>query len=824
MSSSFKLKSHPDKLLIDHLRNVGELSKGIVDSKYLENRNIFSHVTYLIGISHDFGKGTTFFQDLLDRDKKTKYARHGLLSSLLGYYLIRNYLYKNNVLEKFWYLPSIAFIAIKRHHSNIKTVWGQLDTEVSTLKDLNEIDDIKKQIQNIVDNNIDEVKKMYELLDDFGIQEFINEIRNSDALIKEISKNLVRICREKRLEYYFCTLFCYSVLLDADKLDASETEIPIRIENVAKEMVDEYKRIKFVGSKDYIDEVREKAYEEVNNFLQNLNLMTDRILSINLPTGMGKTLTGLSFSLGLRERIVKEFGFTPRIIYCLPFLSIIDQNSEVIEDILKIGGKYHEVPSNLFLKHHHLADIEYKEEKNGELDTVKDFNKSLLLTEGWNSEIIITTFVQFFHSLITNRNRAARKFHNILNSIIILDEVQSIPYKYWLLINEALKYLATKFSCWIILMTATEPLIFERGREINDLVKDREKYFRIFDRVDFNFDLDENGSFNGKDFDLFIDEVYNEVIENKKDLMVVLNTIDSCKKLYEYLKDKLSLHYNLNTKESLDNDGICVFSDLELINLSTYILPFFRLNRIKRIKKNDKRKVVITTQLIEAGVDISVDIVYRDMAPLDCIIQSAGRCNRNNKDKGIVNVILLKDKNGRSFSSYIYDSVLIDATQETIRKFGKKVSERDFIIKAVDGYYELVRERGTNQPSETILNYLRKLNFSDVIEFRLIEEKFLSTSIFVEIDKEAEDTRKEIERILAQERGFKKKESFLRIRKDINQDTLTINLSKRTESIIHLPSLGEETFKYIPRKDLRNWYKLDTGFYAPENDVSMRII
>lgn len=821
MSSSFKLKSHPGKLLIDHLRNVGRLSKDIVSSKHIEHKNVLSDLAYLIGISHDFGKATTFFQTMLESGRKTKYARHSYVSSLLGYHLTRNYLCSIHRLEEFRHIPAIAWIAIKRHHGNIHNLRGSLDAEESTLNDPNEKEIVEKQIQDILTNNIFEVKKIYkEILGDFDFQQFIDRIKGLDEFTREIRKSLVKICREKNIKHYFCIMFFYSVLLDADKLDASETIIPARIKDIKKAVVDKYKRVKFGLCRNTIDEVREKAYEKVNNALRSLDLEKERVLSINLPTGMGKTLTGLSFSLGLRERIAKELGFTPRIIYSLPFLSIIDQNGKVIEEVLMRCGGHDEIPSNLFLKHHHLADIKYREVRDGELYPVKDLNKSLLLMEGWNSEIVITTFVQFFHSLITNRNRAARKFHNILNSIIILDEVQSIPHKYWLLVNKTLKYLATKFNCWIILMTATEPLIFEKNREIKDLIKDREQYFDFFDRIDFNFDLDGNGNFNERSFDLFADEIFAEVVNNRdKDLMVVLNTIESSKKLYKHLKNKLSICYNLSAEQTLDGDGICNFPDFELINLSTNVLPFFRLSRIDRIKKKNKRKVVITTQLIEAGVDISVDIIYRDMAPLDCIIQSAGRCNRNDEKKGVVNVVLLKDENGRNFCNYIYDRVLIGATKEIIQDFGKKASEREFVIKATDKYYRLVKERESPDKSGAILDHLRKLNFADTTEFRLIEKKYPAVSIFVEIDEEAEETRKEIERVLTLERGFRKRERLLRMRKRINENTISVRYSKKTESITSLPYLMDEHFRYISRRELNDWYRLDTGFYIPEKDV-----
>lgn len=827
MSFLFKLRSHPDKLLVKHLENVGRLSECIVNSKCIEHKEVLSKIAYLIGVSHDFAKATTFFQKGLDnRSERTEKARHGFLSSLLGYYLVKKYLLKINKQSDFQHFPAAVWIAIKRHHGNIQNVkWDALNSEISAL-DESDKEIAQKQVEDIAENNVDEVIRIYGklLIDfDFSIQEFIERIRSWVEFAKDIKRDVRKVCIEKDIKNFFDVLFFYSVLLDADKLDASETKIPSRIEDVRKVMVDNYKKSKFSVSRSSIDKVREDAYKEVNNFVEKLDLRNDRILAINLPTGMGKTLTGLSFSLGLRERIEGELSFTPKIIYCLPFLSIIDQNSEVIEEVLKIGGKHNQIPSNLFLKHHHLADIIYKEEKDGEVDPIKDLNKSLLLVEGWNSEIVITTFVQFFHSLITNRNRAARKFHNILNSIIILDEIQSIPHKYWLLIKESLNHLAEEFNCWVILMTATQPLIFEEEKEIKHLARDKEKYFQVFDRVEFDFDLDRDKKFNEIEFDSFKSKILDEITKNNDmNLMVVLNTISSCKELYEYLKEKLSEKYEVNSEESLDEDGICIFSDMDLINLSTSILPSFRLKRIRRIKDRQKRKVVITTQLIEAGVDISVDVIYRDMAPLDCIIQSAGRCNRNNQErKGKIHVIVLKDKNGRKFWSYIYDKILIDATQELIKYFGKTVSEKDFVAKATKKYYNLIKVRASVDTSKNLLEDIRKLNFADITEFRLIEEKVPSVSIFIEIDEGAEKIREEAKRIFSLQKGFKRREKLLEIRREINKNTISVRYSGKTENIESLPSFEGEFFRYVPKRELDSWYKLDTGFYVSKKDVNI---
>jgi CRISPR-associated endonuclease/helicase Cas3 len=346
-------------------------------------------------------------------------------------------------------------------------------------------------------------------------------------------------------------------------------------------------------------------------------------------------------------------------------------------------------------------------------------------------------------------------------------------------------------------------------------VKNKERYFKQFNRYEFKFDLTE------KSFNTFLEEISEEVISKKnQNVMIVLNTIDSCKKSYEFIKNMLSVYYNINLKNIIDKDGICIFPDTELINLSTHILPDFRLKRINRIKKDNKRKVIVSTQLVEAGVDISVDLIYRDMAPLDCIIQTAGRCNRHNQKQGRVNVVLLKDdKTQRTYCSYIYDSVLIDVTEEILRKYDQIIPEKNFILNAGVEYYDLVGKRKSKQESAEILDHLAKLNFEDITGFRLIQEKLNSASIFVEINNKAESIRKKIEEILTLKDRFEKRNKLLKIKSDMNRFILSVQCNKKVlEKIDHLPSLSDlKDFKYIIKKELDDWYKLDVGFYLTEN-------
>ena len=820
---SYSLKSHSSKLLIDHLQKVGELSQKIVNSKSLAEKSIIAKIAYLIGITHDCGKATTYFQELLNKNVKSRYAYHGLLSSLLTYQVVKEYLTTIGKLQEFRWFPVMAWVAVKKHHGNIQNLRGADKAETTALRELSERDLVTKQIENILTVNREEILHILtKTLGHNNVLNFFEEIRQWDALTKEIRNEARGLSLDTKLENYLMTLFLYSVLLDADKMDASGTDSPSRITEIQEDLVDRYREEIFVEKTDAFNIIREKAYHETIKSVAGIDITKDRLLSINLPTGIGKTLSGFSFSLKLRDRVSKELGFMPRIIYCLPFLSIIDQNGDVISKVLE--KQFTEVPTNVFLKHHHLADVCYIELKDEQLYQTEEIDKALLLIEAWDSEIIITTFVQFFHSLITNQNRAARKLHNIANSIIILDEVQTIPSKYWLLINQMLELLAFRFNCWIVLMTATQPLIF-RPDQMRELIIEKAQYFNFLDRVEFLSNLDNEGRFIYQNIEQFKETMVKQIDENSdKDIMIVVNTISLCQQLYEFLKHRLS-NDSIQKADQIDDDGICNLGKMELINLSTRVLPADRLRRIKRIKTDHRRKVIVTTQLIEAGVDISADVVYRDLAPLDCIVQTAGRCNRNNKDKkGLFIITPLKDKNERPFHHFVYDDALVDATKQVLERLGNRFSERE-LTRAIHNYYKIVQQRSNINESTELIERLKKLDFSESERFELIEDADDTISIFIEEGDKAINIRESIQNILREDNsGFAKRAKIAALKKGINEYTINVRFSHRLESIKDLPLLFGEDFRYVPRDQKETWYKKDIGLIIPEDETSSKSI
>lgn len=785
------LMSHPNKKLENHLKNVADFSYDVFNFLEIENKELFSNISFLIGLTHDFAKSTSFFQTYLSDHTKKENTQHSFLSAIFTYYVVKNYLDKNNINFES-NLSIISYIVVLAHHGNLK--------DITKLDDYNEkkINSkmVLKQIEDLKSSD-DNLSKFY---DDFEI-DFFRFFDEFDEISEEITDELLIFSFEGNIDNYFYILLFYSSLLDADKMDASESK-RINRDNIPGDIVDIFKKNNLKDSKDNINKTREEAYQEVNGNILNMDL-NERILSIELPTGIGKTFTGVSAALKLKERINNELNFNPRIIYSLPFLTIVDQNSDTISSILNESNLK---GSNFLLNHNHLSDMNYK---SNDLEEYNISNSKILI-EGWNSEIIVTTFIQFFYSIISNKNKSLRKFHNITNSIILLDEIQSLPYKYWKIINLFFKKLAYEYNCWIILMTATQPYIFKEN-EIKSLVDNVEYYFNKFDRVNYNFNLD---SQNFEDFKKeFVDKISND---SKNDYLVVLNTINSSKELYEFIKDYYSvMDYDIYLD---DCNGICyIGDDIQLIYLSNNIIPKHRLEKINAIKESHRQSIVISTQLIEAGVDIDVDIIYRDLAPLDSLVQTAGRCNRSgNKEKGVVNVIFLKNENGKSYSSFIYDSLLLNKTKEVLTSLNQ-ISEKEFNLAAAKNYFKLIYNSGTQD--DYLIKIIKNLRFPEIpSNFKLIEEDIQKVDVFVVINSEAKLLFEKYNDIINNYEGFNRKNEFLKIKNKFYKYVISVDKTK-----IGSTNLCNDEIFYIGENDVFRKYDLDTGF-KPEDDENPFII
>jgi CRISPR-associated endonuclease/helicase Cas3 len=757
-SYSSKILSHPDKTLREHLCNVAENSGQTVQSLSVDLSRVgltgedLADLCWTIGICHDYGKATPFFQQYLrEPDEKTQMklrnrqeTHHAHISSLFTYHQLKSR-FKDSGSPIAPLIPLIGYEVVRRHHGNLENMQQEMlgKGDANTAR---ELEVLRKQntgtpLRDLVD--------LYTgIFPEEEIQNFTETLEDTYKEVRK-SRRVLRKTRQYGVASSILTLFCFSVLVCMDKEDASGLAVKRTPKTLQPDLIHRYRStLGYDKPATELNEVRNRIYLEAHEKTEKLDL-DRRILSLNMPTGSGKTFTGLNFALRLRDRLRREKGMEPRIIYCVSFISIIDQNSKIFEDA------YHVVTgcipsSDTILKHHHLADVLYDTEgSEHDYDTLD----SLFLVEGWNSETVFTTFVQFFHSILTNKNRALLKLHRVANSIVLLDEVQSIPPKYWPLLKEYLSTFSEFFHTYFVFMTATMPYIFPEN-EITEIVDDPEQYHAFFNRVDLNPQLEE------RPIEEYLDEITDKIRDNpEKRYLLIHNTVKSSQQVYRHLLEKLSQH--------------------KIIYLSTMVTPKERLRRITIIKENKEPIVVVSTQLVEAGVDIDVDVVYRDMAPMDSVVQAAGRCNRNfGETRGQVYLVNLVDK--RPFYTYIYGyaSVLVNRTCRVLDQLS--IPESGF-RQLIDSFYRQVQNGVSRDESRKILEHLQRMEFSDLKDFKLIAEDYPKVDVYVEDDKEAAEIWKEYRSVKEIKDWKERRKRYLKIKRQLLEHVISVPESYRNQ-------------------------------------------
>lgn len=773
---SSNLYSHPNKLLEVHLISVAEIAKGMINDAPIGFENKYSkdklkRVAYLCGLTHDIGKSTSYFQDYLfkERLKNGKcFTQHSLLSSIVCFTAIKKEFPED------LFLQVAGFVAVRRHHSDLRNVLSDIiiDDDRSIL--YKQIEGINEEQLKILSSILQSYGLPFEISKN-GLKQMVSDFSNKDDFFK-LKRNIRNIGRERQCSFYLIVNLLYSSLLDADKTDVVIGKTPARTNlQLGPDLIDSYKLCRNFRNDSLINVLREQLYNEVLSHGIDVN---EKIYSLTAPTGLGKTYTVLSFAFKLREELRQKRHFTARIIYSLPFLSIIDQNALEISKMLNHNGIT--PTSDIFVKHHHLSEIKYETSKY-------EFSpdESEILIEGWNSEIIVTSFMQLFFTLLSNRKSTLRRLNKLAGSIIILDEVQSIPVKYWLITKEIINEMAKAMNCYFIFVTATQPLILDSLDTVRLI--EPSKFSKELHRVTINVDIEPT---------VTIEEFASKVeLKENKTYLFVLNTISSAKQLFGILNGRTSQPTTF---------------------LSAHIVPKERLKRIEEIREG-KWKIAVTTQLIEAGVDIDFDVVYRDIAPFDSIVQSAGRCNRNGQQNGEMYIVNLNDEK-KSFSRYIYDPVLLDAT-ETILKEKKEIREEEF-LELVSKYYKVINEAKSQDESKEILNAVYSLKYDSndnspsITSFNLIEEKFQRIDIFVEIDDEAKAVFEKFQKIMGMKEMFERRAAFREIKSQFYQFVISV-----PATIENVPPIVSGIY-YISFDTLKDYYDINTG-YIPKGVVAI---
>lgn len=650
-----KCYSHPGKLLKVHLENVVLSSKRFTSSDAAE----------LVSLFHDIGKVNPNFQQKLDGLCPKGYDHHAYLSAYVFFLsLIRNSsIYQiPQGFNKRNYLTSLITIVAKHHGDLPNMMPNNGNSILSDYEVVNLYAFLGK-----TDIPLDEI--ISELLGikttDFTSLESLEtqRVRNTFAELVINKPNEYKVA----LPFYLEIQSIFSALIKADKSDAGDMVSTIDKEaedlksfsNIYPSMLQHY--LDNLNSQTLLNVERTKIRQESINSIRKGLKDGKQIFELTAPTGSGKTLMLLS----LASEIIKAKG-AKRIIYGLPFLSITEQVESEVLKILK-GYEYFVQRIDSKSTNTRFDDIQKELDENPSEKLLQELEALEFQEDTFGYPFIITTFVRIFETLLGNKNHELMKLPNFSNCVFLLDEIQSLPPRLYGFFVAYLDKFCKLTDSFAIVSTATQPVLRlpDDNKEAKDFFLDYEQPFKLLSLSHY-----ENPVFNRYTVEvqksiIDIEQLGHQVLQEEKSVLVILNTIQDTKDLYNFITENMG--------------------DTNVLLLNTHFTPRDRSLKIylakRKLRQSDK-VVLISTQLIEAGVDIDFPVLYRDFATISSIVQSAGRCNRNGKnvEKGKVVVVRLGTNQGER-SSLIYrgpDKELIKFSKESFYESGN-CEEKDML-------------------------------------------------------------------------------------------------------------------------------------------------
>ncbi len=643
------LKSHPNIQLSEHIAQVMAAADWLC--KWHSNEIITPEIKRLIKriiLLHDTGKATEAFQKYINNpseytdDPMSK--AHTPMSTLISFLLLKEG--KLDILNKM-----IIFAVISGHHKGLPSIERLREIGSGTIAKI-----LKRQNGTLLVDLLSSQCNINISNLDFSNRPWAKMQQYLDNIVFPTFENLTI---EQAVKFRLKTQLLFSLLLEADKAFLAVKEVQKYLQRESKVWKPEWVKQKIGLQKaTIVNKIRQSIRINIESKINEIK--TPGIFSLTSPTGSGKTLLSATWLLKIREKMSKK-GVCPTAIIVLPFLSVIDQTTKEYETLLTtIGGE--KSNGSWFLTSHSLADRKYK---RGLEDDIEHF-----FIDTWRTELIITTYDQFLMTLMDVRTRYQMRFHNLCDALIVMDEVQSLPCKLWKPLEEILKCLVKVGNTSILLMSATLPAIIS---EAKPLLEDYNDYFEKFNRYKLQFRVDKK-----LEISEFCDEVLRrrkKWLQENKRVLITLNTRKSAR----LVRDKLA------------EDWPDKFLKTPLLFISADVTPQDRLEKIEIIKK-DEPCIVISTQCIEAGVDIDMDFVIRDFAPFDSIVQIAGRCNRKGKilHSAILEIVDLVNKKGSRYSEMIYDDVHLQITHQLIEK--STIEEKD-ILPIATQYFKFLSSR-----------------------------------------------------------------------------------------------------------------------------------
>jgi len=575
--------------LINHLTGV---SKKI---RSLAHNNIYGEIC---GIVHDIGKYSVAFQEYL-RSGENK-PDHSSAGAQWILNLLRNraeQIGDEEIKRIAKLIAGVISHCIVGHHSGLlngSSVGEETSLEYRLTKTVEPyLNDIAPEISQKVDFLVGSLLAEENL-------DYVCRWTDSDG----------NISGRDAYSLQFAIRMLFSALVDADRLDSEQAGNPDQWRSrismkrdtlpvLLKKLEDHLEALPSDGT---VNKVRKEVSAQCKHAASN----DPGFFELTVPTGGGKTFASMRFAL----HHAINYGMH-RIIYVMPYTTIIDQNADEFRKILDPDNE-----SSNVLEHH------------SNMEPQKETVESELLSDNWESPVVVTTSVQFFESFYAAKPSRCRRLHAIRQSVIILDEAQTAPVRYLKAVTWALEELVTNYNCSVVFCTATQPLLDSKHldagaldnhrigvKNIRPIIVDPQKHFSALNRVEVR-PIDSEKPLSAS---AMVEKVV-EKARDRKSLLCIFNTKKNAKTLFRELKKNESVTdrlWHLST-------AMCPQHRKDVIEIVKLLTSYSR-------KTETKAPVVISTQLVEAGVNLDFDVVFRAMAGIDSIAQAAGRCNREGK-------------------------------------------------------------------------------------------------------------------------------------------------------------------------------------------------
>lgn len=638
----------------NHLRGVASLSR-----RYAQKLGV-PLVGELIGLLHDLGKYSQSFQvyilsaiGLLDPDEDEYVDAAGLKGKIdhssAGAQYIWQALVEMGALES--RIGQILALCVASHHSGLidcldiegNDVFGRRMVKTT---EKTHLDEVRHSADAEILRRADELLAMPELLAE--LKTVIGKISFQNP-VKYRNRH-----RNAQQQIGLAVRFLFSCLVDADRVDTADfehdrtkhfrpngdyAEWPALVERLEKKLAS-------MPPMRPIDHLR----RDISQHCLDAASRSAGTYTLTVPTGGGKTLASLRFALHHAEQRKLD-----RVVYIIPFTSIIEQNAQVVRDILEPQDKPKD-QGKIVLEHHSNITPE------------QQTWREKILCENWDAPVVYTTMVQFLEALFGAGTRGARRMHQLANAVLIFDEVQTLPVKCTHLFNNAINFLTEHCNSTVVLCTATQPLLHEVAPEKgairlaaqHEIMPDVQQLFEDLKRVEVR-DRRKPGGWEASE----VAQLALSELERAGSCLVIVNTKGAARAIFESCRE--------------------LRSQIEVFHLSTDMCPAHRKDELSKVRSRLAQglpTLCVSTQLIEAGVDVDFGVVIRYLAGLDSIAQAAGRCNRNGRpEPGVVHVVNPRSEDekltslpdiaqGRDISQRILDDYASDPIRYSNNLFG----------------------------------------------------------------------------------------------------------------------------------------------------------